>query len=75
MLLLEQESYLLYINLNYTNLGHKIYTTILKNHMQKTLCKNRTILHTFSTIRNVIDVPYKPNLALIPLNFDELFTE
>ena len=61
VLLLEQEPYVLYINLNYTNLGYKIYTTILKNHMQKTLdaiigenqsvaTKNRTILHTFSTI-------------------------
>ena len=86
MLLLEQEPYVLYINWNYTNLGYKIYTTILKNHMQKTLdaiigenqsvaTKNRTILHTFSTIRDVIDVPYKWNLALISLNFRERFTE
>ena len=37
MLLLEQESYVSYVNLNYTNLGYKIYTTILKNHMQKIL--------------------------------------
>ena len=37
LLLLEQEPYLLYINLNYKNLGYNIYTTILKNHMQKTL--------------------------------------
>ena len=77
---------MLYINLNYTNLGYKIYTTILKNHTQKTLdaiigenqsvaTKNRTLLHTFSTIRDVIDVPYKSNLALISLNFRELFTE
>ena len=53
--------------------------------MQKTLAiigedqsvaiKNRTILHTFSTIRNVLDVPYKSNLALISLNLHELFTE
>ena len=86
MLLLEQEPYVLYINLNYTNLGYKIYTTILKNHMQKTLdaiigekqsvaTKNRAILNTFSTIRDVTDVPYKSNLALISLNFRELFTE
>ena len=86
VLLLEQEPYVLYINLNYTNLGYKIYTTILKNHMQKTLdaiigenqsvaTKNRTILNTFSTIRDVTDVPYKSNLALISLNFRELFTE
>ena len=83
MLLLEQEPYVLYINLNYTNLGYKIYTTILKNHMQKTLdaiigenqsvvTKKRTILHTLSTIWDVIDVPY---LALISLNFREEFTQ
>ena len=75
-----------YINLNYTNLGYKIYTTILNNHMEKTLeaiidekqsvaAKNRTILHTFSTIRDVIDVPYKSNLALTSLSFCGLFTE
>ena len=73
---------MLYINSNYTNLGYKIYTTILKNHMQKILIaiigenqsvatKNRTILHTFLTIRDVIDVLYKSNLALISLNFCE----
>ena len=61
MLLLEQEPYVLYIDLNYTNLGYKIYTAILKNHMQKTLdaiigekqsvaTKSRTILHIFPTI-------------------------
>ena len=86
MLLLEQEPYELYINSNYTNLGYKIYTKILKNHMQKILdaiidqnqlvaTRNRTILHTFSTIRDVTDVPYKSNLDLISLNFRELFTE
>ena len=37
VLLLVEESYLLYINSGYTNLGHKTYTTILKNHMQATL--------------------------------------
>ena len=37
--------------------------------------RNRTILHTFSTIRDVTDVPYKSNLDLISLNFRELFTE
>ena len=36
MLLLEQESYLWYINLDYKKLGYKIYTTVLNNHMQKT---------------------------------------
>ena len=86
MLLVEQEQYVLQINLNYTNLGYKIYTTTLKNHMQKTLdaiigekqlfaTKNRTTLHTFSMVRGVIDVPYKSNLALKSLNFREPFTE
>ena len=86
MLLLEQEPYVLYINLNYTNLGYKIYTTILKNHMQKTLdaiigenqsvaTKNRTILHTFSTIRDVTDVLHNSNLGLISLIFRDIFTE
>ena len=42
---------------------------------QSVAAKNRTILHTFSTIRDVIDVPYKSNLAIIYLNFRELFTE
>ena len=31
--------------------------------------------YTFSMIRDVIHVPYKSNLALISLNFRELFTE
>ena len=30
-------TYLLYINLGRKNLGYKIYTTILKNHMRKIL--------------------------------------
>ena len=75
VLLLEQESYLLYINLGYENLGYKIYTTILKNNMQKDLdaiigedqsaaIKNRTVLHTFSIIRDVIDVSHKLNSNL-----------
>ena len=34
---LEQESYLLYINLYYKNLAYEIYITILKNHMQNIL--------------------------------------
>ena len=37
VLLVVQESYLLYINSDYKNLGYKIYTTILKNNMQTTL--------------------------------------
>ena len=72
VLLLVQESYLLYINSDYKNLGYKIHTTILKNHMQTTFdaiigknqsaaIKNRTILHTFSTILDVIDVSRKLN--------------
>ena len=86
VLLVEQEPYVLHINLNYTNLGYKFYTTIRKNHMQKMLdaiigekqsvtTKNRTILNTFFMIRDVIDVPYKSHLALISLCFRELFTE
>ena len=77
---------MLYVNLNYANLGYKIYTAILKNHMQKILdaiigenqsvtTKNWTILHTFFTIRDVIDVQCKLNLALISLNFRDMFTE
>ena len=53
---------------------------MLKNHIQKTTdaifgenqsvaTKNRTLLHTFSTIPDV-----KLNLALIYLKFCELFT-
>ena len=86
VLLVKQEPYVLHINLNYTNLGYKFYTTIRKNHMQKMLdaiigenqsvaTKNRTILNTFFMIRDVIDVPYKSHLALISLCFRELFTE
>ena len=86
MLLVEQKSYLLYKNAGYPNLGYKILTTTLKNHMQKTLdtivaknqsvaAKNRTILHTISTVQDVIDVPYKLNLALIFFIFILHFTE
>ena len=59
-----------------------IYTSILRNRMQKMLdaiigesqsaaIKNRTILHTFYTIRDEIDVANKlnSNLALIYLIF------
>ena len=42
---------------------------------QSVTTKNRTILHTFSTIRDVIDVPCKSDLALKSLNFRERFTE
>ena len=37
VLRLEQESYMLYINLDYKHLGYEIYTTTFKNHMQTTL--------------------------------------
>ena len=61
VLFLEQESYLPYTNLDYKDLGYKIYTTIHKNQMQKSrdtiigenqsaAVKRRTILNTFSTI-------------------------
>ena len=49
--------------------------------MQKTLVKTNQLLpktehyYTFSMIRDVIDFPYKSHLALISLNFRELFTE
>ena len=56
VLFLEQESYLSYIDLDYKNVDYKIYATIFKNRIQKTLdaiigrnqsaaTKNRTILH------------------------------
>ena len=37
VLLLEQEPYLLYIGLNFTDLGYTIYTTTLKNYIEKPL--------------------------------------
>ena len=75
VLLLVQESYQLYINSDYKYLEYKTYITILKNHIQTTLdaiigenqsaaIKNRTILHTFPTIQNVIDVSHKVNSNL-----------
>ena len=86
VLFIEQESYLLYINLNYKHLGFKTYTKSLKNHMrnvdtiiagnQSAAIKNRTILHIFSTIWKVIHVLNKlnSNLALnLSLNFYEAF--
>ena len=58
VLLLVQESYLLYINWDYKKLDYIIYTTILKNHMGATLdtiigekqsvaIKNNNITHIF----------------------------
>ena len=58
VLLLVQESYLLSVYSNYKNLGYKIYSTILKNHIQATLhaiigknqsaaIKNNNIAHIF----------------------------
>ena len=58
LLLIVQESCLLYINSDYKNLGYKIYTTIPKNHIQTTLdaiisenqsaaIKNNNILYIF----------------------------
>ena len=65
------------------NLDYKIFTTILKNRMQRTLdnmigqnqtaaIKNRTILHTLSTIRDIIDVSNKLNKNLSVISFDFL---
>ena len=42
---------------------------------QSVATKNGAILHIFSTIQDVIDVPYKKNFALMPLHFRELFEE
>ena len=68
------------------NLDYKFFTTILKNRMQITLdniirenqtaaIKNRTILHTLSTIRDIIDVSNKlnNNLSVISLDFLKAF--
>ena len=68
------------------NLDYKIFTTILKNRMQQTLeniigqnqtaaIKNRTILHTLSTIRDIIYVSNKlnKNLSVISLAFLKAF--
>ena len=86
-ILLVQEPYLWYINLYYKNLGYKIYTTILKNHMktildamigenQSATIKSRTISHTISTIRDLIDVSHNLNSspAWTSLKFREPFT-
>ena len=63
------------------NLDYKIYSTILKNSMQKTLdkimgksqtaaSKNRTILHTVSTIRDIVDLSNKLNKKLLVISLD-----
>ena len=56
------------------NQMQKILDTIIGDN-QSVATENRTIIHTFSTIRDVIDVPYKSNLALTSFNFRELSTE
>ena len=68
------------------SLDYKIYTTILQNGIEQTLdniigenqtaaIKNRTILHTLSTIRDIIDVSNKlnKNLSVISLDFVKAF--
>ena len=68
------------------NLDFKIFTTILKNRMQKTLdniigqnqraaIRNTTIFHAPSTIRDIIDVSNKrnKNLSVISLDFLKAF--
>ena len=68
------------------NLDYKFFTTIFKNRMQITLdniirenqtaaIKNWTILHTLSTIRDIIDVSNKlnNNLSVISLDFLKAF--
>ena len=65
------------------NLDYKIFTTILKNRMQTTLddiiglnqtaaIKNRTILHTLSTIRDTTDISNKLNKSLSVISLDFL---
>ena len=65
------------------SLDYKIYTTILKNGMEQTLdniigenqtaaIKNRTILHTLSTIRDIIDVSNQLNKNLSVMSPDYL---
>ena len=80
VLLLGQESCLLYIKLDYKNLGYKIYIRIFKNHMEKTLAtiigenqsaatKNRTILHKFSPFERQLmprQVKQQPYLNIFP---------
>ena len=68
------------------NIDYKLFNTILKNRMQITLdniigenqtaaIKNRTILHTLSTIRDITDVFSKlnNNLSVISLDFLKAF--
>ena len=68
------------------NLEYKIYTTILKNCIRKTLdaiiiedesaaIKERTILHTLSTVYDIIDMSNTLNkkLSVISLNFLKAF--
>ena len=76
VLLLAQESYLLYINSGHKNLGYLIYTTIPKNHMQATgdaiigenlsaAVKYNNIRLIFFRFRHVIDVSHKLNSRLV----------
>ena len=52
----------------------KLFDAIIGEN-QSVATRNMSILHTFSTIRDAIDVPYKSNLALMSLNFRQFFTE
>ena len=71
---------------SFLNLDYKIYTTILKNCMQKTLngligentstaVKSKTILHTVSTIRDTVYIfnTLNKQLAAISLDFLKAF--
>ena len=83
LLLLVQEPYLC-INLYYKNLGFKICTTRRKNHMQTTLdtiigenqstgIKSRTILHTFITIWDVVNVSAWDFMPIVSLFCHKMF--
>ena len=85
---LVQEPYLWYIHLYQQNLGHKIYTTIIKNHMKKTIDaiigekqsaaikKQNDITHIFQHSRcNWCSHNLNSRLAWTSLNFREPFTE
>ena len=82
----DQKDIASYRPISLLNLNYKICTATLKNRMQQTLdntigenqtaaIKNTTILHTLSTIRDIIDASNKLNkiLSVISLDFLKAF--